>query len=215
MARVLRRIDRAPGVFELEVERDGLSYQLGDCTLVIRQDHIDSRPYSFSSHPDEPVLRFLIRELEIPETRPSLSRWLARLTPGSEVGIGTPFGSFRPGHTANEIWFATGTGISPFLAALRGFSRVRPLAFFVGVRSPDDEIHTNETREAGVMWYHSRKASLGNPLERVTAAARNCSVDPSLRFFLCGNQGMISEVRNILVERGVQTKAINEERFYG
>ena len=54
-------------MFELEVEREGLNYRPGNCTLLVREER-DSRPYSLSSNPDEAVLRFLIRRLEaLPE----------------------------------------------------------------------------------------------------------------------------------------------------
>ena len=169
------------------MEREGLEYQVGDCTLLIRQDRIDSRPYSFSSHPDESVLRFLVRSLDGPGTDQSFSLWLSTLGPGDEVGVGTPFGWFRPGVSDREVWFATGTGVSPFLAALRAGLPVRPLAFCIGARSVDDAFLRPWLEEhAPVHWAFSRFPDEEQPPRRVTALAREVPTGPDIQYFLCG-----------------------------
>jgi len=215
LARVLARFDRAPAVFELEVEREGLDYRCGDCTLLVRGDQVDSRPYSFSSHPDEAVLRFLVRQIEGPGPDRSFSQWLASLKPGDEVGVGTPFGWFRPGQGDQEVWFATGTGISPFLAALRAHRPVRPRAFHVGLRGPDDAVLRPFVEDrAPVDWAWSRFTEGGRPPRRVTDAASTVSVDPELEYYLCGNARMIHEVAAVLRTRGVAPERIHEELFF-
>lgn len=211
--RVLARYDRAPAVFELEVERDGLEYRAGDCTLLIRADRVDSRPYSFSSHPDEPVLRFLVRRVGEDPVK-SFSAWLDGLGPGDEVGVGTPFGWFRPGCTANEVWFATGTGISPFLAAMRANQPIRPLAYCIGVRHPDDAVLRSWTQErAPACWAFSRSSNEGEP-RRVTAFAGEVPIGDEIQYFLCGNQRMIRSVGELLRGRGVRPDQIREELFF-
>ena len=201
-------------MFELEVERDGLDYRTGDCTLLIRNDEVDSRPYSFSSHPDEPVLRFLVRRLEGPAPL-SFSQWLDRLEPGEELGVGSPFGWFHPGESAQEVWFATGTGISPFLGALRARSPRRPLAFCVGLRGPEDAVLRPWVEErAPVHWSFSRFTEGGVPPERVTQQAQEVPIAPEIRYFLCGNQRMIRSVAEILRGRGVNPSQICEELFF-
>ena len=211
----MARVDRAPAVFELEVEREGVEYRTGDCTLLIRGDQIDSRPYSFSSHPDEPTLKFLIRGLDGPGPDRSFSQWLGRLGPGDEVGIGTPFGWFRPGTSAQEVWFATGTGISPFLSALRASRPPRPVCFCVGVRSPDDAIvRTWLEGLVPVRWAFSRQAEEGQNPRRVTDFAPEVPTGPEIRYFLCGNQRMIRAVAEVLQTRGVSPSQIHEELFF-
>jgi ferredoxin-NADP reductase len=210
----LARYDRAPAVFELEVEREGLEYACGDCTLLIRGDRIDSRPYSFSSHPDESVLRFLVRRIEGVGPERSFSQWLSSLVPGDEVGVGTPFGWFRPGQSSNEVWFATGTGVSPFLAALRAQSPVRPLAFAVGLRGPEDAVLKPWLEErAPVSWAFSRFTEGQGP-RRVTADAEAVPTGPHVSYYLCGNQRMIRSVAEILKSRGVASGQIHEELFF-
>lgn len=202
-------------MFELEVEREGLDYRVGDCTLLIRADRIDSRPYSFSSHPDEPVLRFLVRSMEGAGTDQSFSRWLSTRVPGDEVGVGTPFGWFRPGESVREVWFATGTGVSPFLAALRANAPVPPLAFCIGVRGPGDApLRPWLEQAAPVQWAFSRVGEGAVPPRRVTDLAREVPTAPDIRYFLCGNQRMIRAVAEILAARGVSSSQIQEELFF-
>lgn len=211
MPRVLANADRAPGVFELEVERDELEYTSGDCTLLIRDDEIDSRPYSFSSHPDEPVLRFLVRRIEGPHNQGSFSQWLSTRRPGDEVGVGTPFGWFRPGRSASEVWFATGTGVSPFLSALRARTPLRPLAFAVGLRTLEDAVLKPWIESlAPVEWAFSR----GPCPARVTDLASQVPLGPEVQYFLCGNQRMIRDVAVVLKNRGVTPGQIHEELFF-
>lgn len=215
MARVLARYDRAPSVFELEVSREGLEYSCGDCTLLIRGDQVDSRPYSFSSHPDEPVLRFLIRRIDGAGPDRSFSQWLAGLKAGDDVGVGTPFGWFRPGTTSHEVWFATGTGVSPFLAALRASRPVRPLVFAVGLRGPEDAVLRSWVEDrAPVRWAFSRFSEGGVPPRRVTDDALTVPVGPGQTYYLCGNQRMIRSVAEILKQRGVTSAQIHEELFF-
>lgn len=210
----MARYERAPGVFELEVEREGLAYAAGDCTLLVRDDRVDSRPYSFSSHPDEPVLRFLVRRIEGNGPDRSFSQWLGSLNPGNEVGVGTPFGWFHPGTSPREVWFATGTGISPFLAALRAQTPKVPLTFCIGLRSPEDAVLRPWLEQrAPIQWAFSRFSNEGGP-HRVTDFAALVPVDSDIQYYLCGNQRMIRSVSEILVGRGVLRTAIHEELFF-
>jgi len=205
----------APSVFELEIEREGLDYRVGDCTLLIRADRIDSRPYSFSSHPDEPVLRFLVRTMDSAGTDQSFSLWLSTRVPGDEVGVGTPFGWFRPGVSGREVWFATGTGVSPFLAALRANEPVAPLTFCIGVRGPGDAPLRPWLEEmAPVHWAFSRHPEGIVPPRRVTDLAREVPTAPDIRYFLCGNQRMIRAVAEVLAGRGISSSQIHEELFF-
>jgi ferredoxin-NADP reductase len=197
------------------VEREDLAYEAGDCTLLVRGDQIDSRPYSFSSHPDEPVLRFLIRTIPGGRADRSFSQWLNTLGPGDEVGVGTPFGWFHPGRSDREVWFATGTGVSPFLAALRARAPVRPRYFAVGLRSPDDAVLGPWVeRRAPVRWAYSRFTAGGVPPQRVTVLADEVPREPDLGYFLCGNAAMIHEVAARLRQLGVDSDRIHEELFF-
>jgi ferredoxin-NADP reductase len=141
----------------------------------------------------------------------SFSTWLDQLAPGDEIGVGTPFGWFRPGTVPQEVWFATGTGVSPFLAALRADAPLRPLAYCIGVRQPEDAVLRRWTEErAPVAWAFSR----GEAPQRVTALAAEVPIGPEILYFLCGNQRMILAVGELLRGRGVRPDQIREELFF-
>jgi ferredoxin-NADP reductase len=145
----------------------------------------------------------------------SFSAWLASLGPGDEVGVGTPFGWFHPGRSAGEVWFATGTGVSPFVAALRSSLPVRPLALFVGVRGPDEAVMRPWIEErAPTRWAFSRSGEPGETFRRVTEFAEEVPVGPGIRYFLCGNPRMIREVKALLKIRGIDPFQIHEELFF-
>lgn len=200
--------------FELEVDREGLEYAVGDCTLLIRNG-VDARPYSLSSHPDEPTLRFLVRRLGPAEIQRSFSHWLGSLETGNDVGVGTPFGKFHPGQGPREVWLAGGTGLSPFLSALRGARPQAPLVLAVGVRSPEEALWPGWLdQRAPVVWAFSRRAPHGLEPKRLTQVATEVPVAPDIRYYLCGGRSLVQEVSNILLDRGVDARQIHEELFF-
>jgi ferredoxin-NADP reductase len=145
----------------------------------------------------------------------SFSRWMTSLEPGEQVEVGQPFGWFRPGRTEREVWFATGTGISPFLAALRAKVPVRPLAVFAGVREPSEAVLRSWLEDrAPVQWAFSRFNAEGSLPRRVTDFVDQVPVEPNISYFLCGNQRMIRGVADLLALRGVLSSQIHEELFF-
>ena len=104
-------------LLELSLERKGVIFEPGDC-LAIYTPSGTSRPYSISSGIDEEVLRFLIRVMPGGE----VSAQLAELITHDTLELSSPFGWFRPGAHRTEnapIFFATGTGLSPFVSYLQ------------------------------------------------------------------------------------------------
>lgn len=126
-----------PDVFELFLDNDGLDYRVGDCTLLIHEDQVTARPYSFSSHPSQPVLGFLIRLVPAG----GLTPWLAKRRPGDWVETSSPFGWMYPEEAAARgdrlVFAATGTGLAPFLSYLRGPANPPPEALYYGLRRLD------------------------------------------------------------------------------
>jgi len=160
-------------------------------------------------------LRFLIRKLEGKNDSSSFSQWLESLKPGDQVGVGTPFGWFHPGQSKQEVWFATGTGISPFLAVLSARQPVQPLAFCIGARDPEEAINRVWLEQrAPVHWAFSRISEKNLPQRKVTDLAADVPVNEKICYFLCGNQRMILAVSEILRNRGVAPSQIHEELFY-
>jgi len=212
LARVLGVDWLTPDAFELIIERDGLMYGAGACTLLIRDDQVDSRPYSFSSHPDQPELRFLVKRVSGRSHAGQFSHWLAGRKTGDEVGVGNPFRLFSPGLCPNEIWLATGTGLAPFLSCLRGSNPPRSALLYVGVRNSEEAYFRSflESR-CRVEWRFSRhKVS-----RRVSVEEPGFPLDPLREYFICGNGAMVRACREGLLARGILLGRVHEESFFG
>ena len=217
MSRVLSLVPHSSEVFELFVERDGLSYQAGDCSLLIHTDGITSRPYSFSSHPGQKHLSFLFRRLE-----GGFTAWLAQRQPGDEIGVGTPFALFNPQGGPQEVWIATGTGIAPFVSLLRASRPRVPRELWYGVRSPQeaalrDEIPLQEGTGLR-LWYSRWDAGTSQPHQptgRLTEHLDQLPLGSDLEYYLCGNGAMIRQTTEYLKSQGVPSSRLHGEAFYG
>ena len=89
---------------------------------------------------DEDTLRFLIRAMPGGE----VTTHLHQLNPGDSVELSAPFGWFRPGAFRKEsapVFFATGTGISPFISYLRSYPSSPPAMIFYGARLQKELLH--------------------------------------------------------------------------
>jgi len=203
-----------PGIFDLELARDGVDFVPGDCMALYAADGRISRPYSIASGTGESSLRFLVRRMP----NGTVSNHLASLKPGDRVKVSPPFGWFRPGEKWEErpfVFFATGTGIAPFLSHLRSRPAARPAAFYVGVRQAVDiverswleaacDVRIAVSREAVERCHHGRISQL---LETVP-----CS--PGFDYYLCGLDAMIEDVSRWLERHGIGIGNIHRECFF-
>lgn len=202
----------APDIFELGLERGDYPFEVGECAVLFNGDG-DSRPYSFSSAPDDELLRFLIRRVP----GGAVSNWLAKRQPGDLVTVSSSFGEFRPGQEpVPTVFVATGVGISPFLSILRRRPlAVRPLCFY-GVRVAGDAVHTGLLRErADLRLAVSREAVDGHHHGHVTELVSEMPLIENARYFLCGHDAMVTAVWDQLLARGVDRDHIHAEVFFG
>jgi ferredoxin-NADP reductase len=202
-----------PDIFELELERGDYAFEAGECAVLFNGEG-DSRPYSFSSSPNDEFLRFLIRR--IPDG--AVSSWLAARAPGDPVTVSSPFGEFRPAQAPDEkaVFVATGVGISPFLSTLRDrHPAVRPLCFY-GVRVADDAVHTALLgAHTDLRLAVSREAVDGIHYGHVTELVANMPIREATSYYLCGHDAMVSAVWDQLLARGVDREQIHAEVFFG
>ena len=137
---------------ELAVRPDGrkLHHHAGQFAVVkvqkpgLREPHI----FTIASGPDEPELRFFIRDL---------GDWTARMHAadlmGARVIVEGPYGRFEPtvAKAPRTVWVAGGVGITPFLSASRTLAPApagqRPVLFYA-VRSVDDAMALDVLRQA-------------------------------------------------------------------
>lgn len=206
---------KTPTVFELIVERLGVSFTPGDSVTISHSNSSQSRPYSIASGVEEDVLRFLIQVM--PDGL--VSKGLAERQPGDSVILSPPFGWFHPGKQSNNrpmVFVATGTGIAPFLSYIRTHPHQPPSVCFYGSRRVDGlleldelkercaELHLAVSRDDHPHYHHGRVTDL---LTTFTFAA-------GAHFYLCGLDAMIDDVTSLLEKRGIHFSHIHREVFF-
>jgi len=205
-------------VFELVLEREGVTFQPGDCFAIANPGGV-SRPYSASSGSKEPHLRLVIRRMP----NGQVSQWLAARAPGDAVDISLPFGWFRPGYHLEgggdpndpSIFVATGTGIAPFLSALRSFPNLQPLVCLYGVRCLADAVGLDYLRDrCPLRLCVSREQVPPHHHGRVTDLLSEIPVNQRANYYLCGLDAMIDEVSQWLERHGVHFTRIHREVFF-
>jgi ferredoxin-NADP reductase len=183
------------------------------------------RAYSIAS---EPAARPVELCVKLVEGGPG-TNYLYKLREGDVFKGFAPYGDFtyeaKPGRHA--CFIATGTGIAPFRAMVfsEAYKKAPPASAWclMGVRSEDELIYEAEVSKVpGLRWV----SAVTQPIDsgkymgfrgRVTDWLRQQGSDfPWLEteFYLCGNGAMITEVKALLAEKGVQKESIHQEKYY-
>lgn len=201
-------------LFELVLERDGVTFEPGNC-FAISHPSGASRPYSASSGVEDSQLRFLIRRMHGGRVSP----WLADRTPGDEVQLSDPFGWFRPGQSGEpsdrSVFVATGTGIAPFVSALRSLPDLRPIVCLYGIRRLSDAVAVDYLHaRCKLKLCVSRESALPYHQGRVTDLLDEVPIGDDINYYLCGLDAMIKEAGQRLQERGVHYAQIYREVFF-
>lgn len=204
-ARVVSVRPHAGGLFTLTLDAGPVPFTPGDCIAVYGPDGKSTRPYSLSGGSGEAFLELLIRRIP----GGMLSDWLARRQVGERIEITPPFGWFRPAEPAGapKIWFATGSGIAPFLSAIRSGAD-SPVACYWGVRTAED---LDGIDFPGVIPCISRGQGATG---RITEHLQQVRTDPDNHYALCGLDAMIEEVSRYLEGRGVPADHLHTECFF-
>ncbi|MDA0991708.1 MAG: FAD-binding oxidoreductase [Verrucomicrobia bacterium] len=201
-------------IFELRVERPAMTFQPGDCAALAAPDGT-SRPYSIACGQDEASLRFVIRRMP----GGIVSEWLAARQPGDVIDMSPPFGWFRPARSGGpadpSVFVATGTGIGPFLSALRSFADFSPAYTLYGVRQLADAVDVDYLASRGPFRLAvSREAVMPHHHGRVTDLLDQIPRSPDSHYYLCGLDAMIHDVSEWLEARGTPFTRIHREVFF-
>jgi ferredoxin--NADP+ reductase len=141
---------------------------------------------------------------------------LALLEPGDTLWITEPRGEF----TCNEqpaVWIATGTGIAPFYSMVK-----------TGLAQQKTLIHGNRYLEQ-FHFFDELTESLGTQYIRCCTAETDegvyegrltqyledlPSLDPKLKYYICGNAEMVVDTRDLLIARGIPFNHIISEIYF-
>jgi hypothetical protein len=172
----------------------------------------ETRPFTFTSQPEDPALEFTIKTY--PE-HAGVTREIATLVPGETVRIGGPWGAI---HDAGPgIFIAGGAGVTPFIPILRRRARDGTLAgthLIFANRTEDDIILREE-------WESMEDLRTTFPVDEHHPALPQGPVDGDLLervvpdfgglFYFCGPPAMRDPVLEALADHGVGQSQIVEE----
>lgn len=185
------------------------------------------RSYSVSTLPSESNTR-IATYADINAGGPG-SKFFMNTQPGAEVEFIGPLGRFVY-QTAEKpaYFFATGTGVVPFMSMIRHALKVeqtkRPIYLFSGFRHRGSIIgvdmfeelkhefenfhYTLTVSQPDEEWQGLRGRITQYYQEQITQA------DKDIDAYICGSASMISDVQTKLIEMGVPAKQIYFEQFY-
>lgn len=208
----VRTVERSAHTVTIELEPLGrpVRYDLGQFAFLKfgSRGLAEPHPFSIASSPDEPVLRFIIRDLG-----DWTSRLYGQVRPGMRVVVEGPYGRLHPlpSRPAHEVvWIAGGVGITPFFGAAISndpTTGVVPHLFYC-VRSRSDAPGLAELESAdrdGRIVLHVHASDDGrrlqpHDLKRVfgPAGLRDAHV------VMCGPTSLVKSMRRVVGELGAR-----------
>lgn len=185
----------------------------------------ERRSYSIVSTPDVDHAVTMVAEI-IPEGLGS--NYLCGLDYGAEVELLMPMGKFVVESDANKLLFvATGVGIAPIFAMINDLlineGERRPMRLHWGMRYEKDIFWMDELEMLAEQHenfvYDLVLSKPGDSWKLCWGHVQDC-INRDLdnmgewEAYVCGNQKMIKNVKELLVEKGMNEDVINYEKFY-
>ena len=201
----------SPGIFMFGFYRD-FQFTAGQVIGIALAEDGPRRLYSICSGETDREVLILYNVVEEGFLTPRLSD----LEKGDTIWITEPRGEFTCNHDP-AVWIAAGTGIAPFHSMFRS-----------GLGDNKILIHGNRYLEQ-FHFYDEFFSQLGKKYircctgesdpgvfhGRVTAyLAENPLPGPGLKYYLCGKAEMVTESRDILIEKGIPFDRIISEIYF-
>jgi CDP-4-dehydro-6-deoxyglucose reductase, E3 len=216
-----------PTVFELGFETTpSFEFKAGQFVSVVvpgagPQGRDLRRAYSIASTPGKNPIELCIK---LVEGGPG-TQYLYKQKPGDQFKVWAPYGDFVYKHKADRhvCFIATGTGLAPFRAMVlsKEYQAQPPVSAtcLFGVRSPEELLYEKELSQLkGLKWvpaisqpadqWHGFKGRVTDYLKTMDHPWMNSD------YYLCGNGGMITEVKAFLQAKGITKDSIYQEIYY-
>lgn len=190
------------------------------------------RSYSICAGPADHELRVAVKKVEGGRFSTFANEVLEV---GDQLDVMTPMGNFHtdldPSHRKQYVAFAAGSGITPIMSIMKSVLTQEPdsqFVLFYGNRGTDSVIFLEaieglKNEYLGRLRVHhvlSREVSDSELLSgRITKDKCNAFFNVLLdvhdvdEFFICGPQEMNEDIRDLLLERGIDRKKIHLELF--
>jgi ferredoxin/flavodoxin---NADP+ reductase len=200
----------SPDVFVISFKRD-FSFVAGQVVKLALDKKTEPRIYSLCSGTNDEDASILFNVKKTGTLTPRL----ARLMPGDEILVSSPYGSFSCNHDP-AWWIATGTGIAPYYSMLRSdlggnkklIHGVRYLNQFYFEKELKQKLGENYIQCC------SHESSQHVFTGRITHYLSTLNGFPDINYYLCGNALMVVEVRDLLISAGISYKRINSEIYF-
>lgn len=197
----------------------GYAYEPGQATeLTLQRDGLrdESRPFTFTSQPEDDALEFVIKSY--PDHEGGVTKHIPSLEPGETVEIGDAWGAISdrgPG-----VFIAGGAGITPFIPILRRRAREGSLAgctlVFSNKTEKDIILRDEWERMDGLDLWLLVTSEDSSPLAHRRLdrdALRERFPDAkSLRYYLCGPMPMVKGLTEALEDLGASTDSLVFEK---
>ena len=170
----------------------------------------ESRPFTPTSLRDDKILELTIKRYA---DHKGVTDRLHGLEVGAKLLISDAFGTITfkgPG-----IFIAAGAGVTPFIAIARELARKDKLdsnSLICSHKTPADVICEKELRHyfgSRCILTCTRQSAPGYENRRITAAfLREKIQDYSQRFYVCGPDSFVAEMKSILIELGASPGSV-------
>lgn len=226
----LERIPRARDVATFRFDKPGgYEYQAGQWGVIeiTRGGQTLSHHFTHASSPTEPYL-----DITTKVRNSAFKQALSALSPGDEVDMEGPFGSFVLADDIGRAVFLTGgIGITPARSILRYLSdsgigmEGRNLVLIYGNRSLDEAVYLDELEQINdTLPYLEIIHVLEDPPANWTGHTGRIDTNVMLdvlddmsgwHYFLSGPPGMVQSLNQTLRDRAIPKPAITVENFQG
>ena len=151
------------------------------------------------------------------ELSKTYTRRRANTKQGDVLKISPPFGWFRPGQEkqhAPSVFFATGTGIAPFISYLLSSPKQQPLAIYYGIAQQTDLNHLSLLKNTDQLYVAISQEDSAYHRGRITDLLENVPLDPMIHYYCCGREKMINEISEWLTNKNIPLSSIHREVFF-
>jgi len=152
------------------------------------------------------------------------SRWFRELGPGAEVEFKGPLGGFVFGRDERRrpLFVAEEIGIVPIRSILADLDETGfpgPATLVYGARDPgwlvyDGEFRARARRQPGFAYHPVVEAGPGELGEPAALVERLVSDVDGLVAYVAGGEATIRRVRDVLMAKGLERKAVKWEKFW-
>ncbi len=223
--KILKKTGLTGDVIHFEIAKPKkFEYQAGQFVQFQIPDPKDAtktapRAYSMCSTPKDKNLGFCVKIIPGGLS----SDFLKQIKEGDDITIKGPFGQFITSkENACAHFVATGVGISPIMGMIRNLleneSYKNPIHLFFGLRVQSDMFWIKEFDDLKNKYPNfdyiltlSRPVGDWKGLKGWVTNHLPEKVNKGDHFYLCGNVNMITDVKNLLIRRGLPEKNIHFE----